>query len=106
LLNRQGKSVISTSAGRGLIHALPDESTYPDMTAHWEFQLQGMAEKTQSYTPFMAELNNRLEQLMQQVKSGPVPDSLKNLPKVERPAFKKRRFSKGKKAPSKTKSRS
>ncbi|MCY9872087.1 DNA topoisomerase III [Vibrio barjaei] len=97
LLNRQGKSVISTSAGRGLIHALPDESTYPDMTAHWEFQLQGMAEKTQSYTPFMAELNNRLEQLMQQVKSGPVPDSLKNLPKVERPAFKKRRFSKGKK---------
>ncbi|MFC5078177.1 DNA topoisomerase 3 [Vibrio thalassae] len=105
LLNRQGKSVMSTSAGRGLIHALPDESTYPDMTAHWEFQLQGMAERTQSYTPFMAELNHRLEQLMQQVKSGPVPDSLKNLPKVERPAFKKRRFSKGKKAPSKTKSR-
>ncbi|SEG32404.1 DNA topoisomerase III [Vibrio hangzhouensis] len=102
LLNRQGKSVLSTSAGRGLIHALPGESTYPDMTAHWEFQLQGMAEKTHSYTPFMAELHSRLAQLMGQVKTGPVPESLKNLPKVERPAFKKRRYSKGKKSVSKS----
>ncbi|GMQ45886.1 DNA topoisomerase III [Vibrio sp. 10N] len=89
LLSRQGKSVMSTPAGRGLIHALPDESTYPDMTAHWEFQLQGMAEKTQSYGPFMSDLNVKLDQLMGQVKTGPVPESLRNLPKVEKPAFKK-----------------
>lgn len=59
------------------------------MTAHWEFQLQGMAEKTQSYGPFMSELNGKLDQLMNQVKTGPVPESLRNLPKVEKPAFKK-----------------
>ena len=94
LLTRQGKSVLSSAVGQGLIHALPDESTYPDMTAHWEFQLQGMAEKTQSYTPFMSELNIKLDQLMERVRTGPVPDSLQNLPQIEKPAygkFKKRR---------------
>ncbi|CAH0525467.1 DNA topoisomerase III [Vibrio hippocampi] len=94
LLQRSGKSVLSSPAGRGLIHALPDASTYPDMTAHWEHQLQGMAEKTQSYAPFMAALQGQIEQLMQSVKNAPVPDSLRHLPKVERPAYKKkRRFS-------------
>ena len=36
LLTRQGKSIHSSPAGRGLINALPTDSTYPDMTAHWE----------------------------------------------------------------------
>ncbi len=85
LLTRQGKSIMSSQAGRGLIHALPNESTYPDMTAHWEHQLQAMAEKNQAYQPFMQGLEQRITTLMNGVKSSPVPESLKGLPHVERP---------------------
>lgn len=60
------------------------------MTAHWEHQLQGMAERNQAYQPFMQALEQRIDGLMSQVKSGPIPDSLRHLPKVERPAFKRK----------------
>ena len=90
LLSRQGKTILSTPAGRGLIHALPSESTYPDMTAHWEHQLQAMAEKGQAYQPFMTALEQRINELMSQVKQGPVPESLRSLPKVERLAFRRK----------------
>lgn len=98
LLRRQGKQVLSTPAGRGLIHALPPESTYPDMTAHWEHQLQSIAEKGQAYQPFMHDLSQRLDQLMNTVKTSPVPDSLRSLPPVERAAYKKRKYSGKKRA--------
>ncbi|MCV6021014.1 DNA topoisomerase III, partial [Escherichia coli] len=91
LLTRQGKSILSSQAGRGLINALPQDATYPDMTAHWEHQLQGMAERNQAYQPFMQALEQRIDGLMSQVKSGPIPDSLRHLPKVERPAFKRKK---------------
>ena len=91
LLTRQGKSILSSAAGRGLIHALPKESTFPDMTANWEHQLQGMAERNQAYQPFMGALQQRIENLMQQVKQGQVPESLRHLPQVERPAFKRKK---------------
>lgn len=91
LLTRQNKLIMSSAAGRGLIHALPNESTYPDMTAHWEHQLHAMAERGQAYQPFMQVLQERITHIMEQAKSGPVPDSLRSLPKVERPAFKRSR---------------
>ncbi len=84
LLTHQGKSILSSQAGRGLIHALPNDSTYPDMTAHWEYQLQAMAEKNQAYQPFMQGLEQSVTALMNGVKSSPVPESLKGLPPVER----------------------
>ena len=91
LLTRQGKSIHSSPAGRGLINALPEDSTFPDMTAHWEHQLQGMAERNQAYQPFMQELESKIDVLMGKVKTGEVPESLRHLPKVERPAFKRRK---------------
>ncbi|MCG9556658.1 DNA topoisomerase III [Vibrio kanaloae] len=91
LLTRQGKSIHSSPAGRGLIHALPEASTFPDMTAHWEHQLQGMAERNQAYQPFMQALESKIDGLMGKVKTGEVPESLRHLPKVERPAFKRRK---------------
>ncbi|MDN3613419.1 DNA topoisomerase III [Vibrio gallaecicus] len=91
LLTRQGKSIHSSPAGRGLINALPTDSTYPDMTAHWEHQLQGMAERNQAYQPFMQALEGKVDGLMALVKTGEVPESLRHLPKVERPAFKRRK---------------
>ncbi|WP_261884698.1 DNA topoisomerase III [Vibrio pomeroyi] len=91
LLTRQGKSIHSSPAGRGLIHALPEDSTFPDMTAHWEHQLQGMAERNQAYQPFMQALESKIDGLMGKVKTGEVPESLRHLPKVDRPAFKRRK---------------
>lgn len=91
LLLRDNKLIKSSEAGRGLIHALPCEATYPDMTAHWEYQLQAIAEKGQAYQPFMQTLQGRLQQLIQQVKSAPVPVSLQSLPTVSKPAFKRLR---------------
>jgi len=89
LLLRDNKLIKSTPAGRGLIHALPLEATYPDMTAHWEHQLQAIAEKGQAYQPFMQTLQVHLEQLIAQVKCAPVPTSLQSLPVVKKAAFKR-----------------
>ncbi|MFA0495434.1 DNA topoisomerase III [Vibrio sp. 10N.222.54.B11] len=102
LLTRQGKSIHSSPAGRGLIHALPEDSTFPDMTAHWEHQLQGMAERNQAYQPFMQALESKIDGLMGKVKTGEVPESLHHLPKVERPAFKRRKGGGAKKSYAKT----
>ncbi|MFA0158208.1 DNA topoisomerase III [Vibrio sp. 10N.261.46.A3] len=102
LLTRQGKSIHSSPAGRGLIHALPEDSTFPDMTAHWEHQLQGMAERNQAYQPFMQALESKIDGLMGKVKTGEVPESLRHLPKVERPAFKRRKGGGAKKSYTKT----
>ncbi|MEZ9839784.1 DNA topoisomerase III [Vibrio sp. 10N.261.52.C11] len=102
LLTRQGKSIHSSPAGRGLIHALPEDSTFPDMTAHWEHQLQGMAERNQAYQPFMQALESKIDGLMGKVKTGEVPESLRHLPKVERPAFKRRKGGGAKKSYAKT----
>ncbi|MDE1240937.1 DNA topoisomerase III [Vibrio aestuarianus] len=101
LLTRQNKLIMSSAAGRGLIHALPNESTYPDMTAHWEHQLHAMAERGQAYQPFMQVLQERITHIMEQAKSGPVPESLCSLPKVERPTFKRSRARRKSKAVSK-----
>ncbi|UPR29501.1 DNA topoisomerase III [Vibrio crassostreae] len=102
LLTRQGKSIHSSPAGRGLIHALPEDSTFPDMTAHWEHQLQGMAERNQAYQPFMQALESKIDGLMGKVKTGEVPESLRHLPKVERPAFKRHKGGGAKKSYAKT----
>ncbi|MDV5170522.1 DNA topoisomerase III [Photobacterium rosenbergii] len=93
LLMRQGKSIHATEAGKGLVYALPDEATYPDMTAHWEHQLQDMADKKCAYKPFMDALEVQVAQLMEKVKTSEVPQSLRDLKSPE--PFKKRRYSKG-----------
>ncbi|RQW64176.1 DNA topoisomerase III [Vibrio viridaestus] len=82
LIERQGKQIRSSLAGRGLVHALPDSATYPDMTAHWERQLQDMAEKGQAYTPFMTELQQQIATMIENVRYQPVPESLNGLSNV------------------------
>ncbi|MCE0494587.1 DNA topoisomerase III [Vibrio salinus] len=79
LMTRHGKQILSTPAGKALIHALPDTATYPDMTAHWEKQLHDMAERGQAYQPFMKELTSNITQLIDNVKIQPVPESMKIL---------------------------
>ncbi len=50
---KKGRNIHSTEAGRILINALPDVATQPDMTAHWESQLDGISRKQASYQQFM-----------------------------------------------------
>ncbi|MGF1683362.1 DNA topoisomerase III [Photobacterium minamisatsumaniensis] len=95
LLMRQGKSIHATEAGKGLIYALPDEATYPDMTAHWEHQLQDMADKKCAYKPFMDTLEQQVVSLMEKVKHSDVPQSLRDLKSPEPFKGKKRRYTKG-----------
>ncbi|WP_305845683.1 DNA topoisomerase III [Photobacterium kishitanii] len=104
LLQRQGKAIHASEAGKGLIYALPNTSTYPDMTAHWEHQLHDMAERKCAYQPFMAALEQQVTALMEQVKVSEVPPSLRSLTSPEfKPRAKKRSYAK-KGASAKTKS--
>ena len=96
-LARSGKAIISMPAARGLIHALPTESTYPDMTAQWEHQLQAMAERNYAYQPFMDELEHKVKSIVDQIKGGGIPESLRHLPTADPRSFKKKRRVAGKK---------
>ncbi|MDO6707097.1 DNA topoisomerase III [Photobacterium sp. 1_MG-2023] len=90
LLYRQGKNIHASEAGKALVYALPEAATYPDMTAHWEHQLQDMADRKCAYQPFMEALQAQIQHLMTQVKQGEVPPSLRALQAVAPSAFKKK----------------
>ena len=64
-LTRSGKTISSTVTGRTLIKALPDEATYPDMTARWESQLSAICTGQSTYNTLMAPLNKQLEHLIE-----------------------------------------
>lgn len=88
-LQRQGKQIRATQAGKALIASLPELSTTPDMTAHWETQLNAISQREESYNGFMKPLETSLEKLIQQSQSV-LPVGLKGLGGKKRP-YKKRR---------------
>lgn len=69
-LNRQGKSIRSTKIGQNLILSLPESVSMPDMTAHWELQLEEISKKQFSYQQFMYQLNSSLFLLVDQLKNS------------------------------------
>lgn len=69
-LIRQGKSIRSTQIGKNLILSLPDIMSMPDMTAHWELQLDEISKKSFSYQQFMYQLNSSLSNLIDQMKNA------------------------------------
>ncbi|WP_392551567.1 DNA topoisomerase III [Orbus wheelerorum] len=66
-LTRQGKTIRSTEIGRQLINMLPTVMTVPDMTAHWESQLDAISQKSFSYHQFMGELTQSIYQLIEKL---------------------------------------
>ena len=62
---------------------------------HWPQYFESKYDSIKSAAENSA--TSRIDSLMGEVKSGPIPESLRHLPKVERPAFKrkKRSYSKG-----------
>ncbi|MEQ5205696.1 DNA topoisomerase III [Proteus sp. fly-1067] len=79
-LQKKGRAINSTPAGRALIHVLPDMATLPDMTAHWESILTQISEKQFKYQDFMMPLNNTLVELITQAKRRPNIQAFRNLP--------------------------
>jgi DNA topoisomerase III len=67
-LERNGKQIKATAAGKLLIANLPEVATTPDMTALWESQLEQISNKSRSYNAFMQELQVFLQQLIEQLR--------------------------------------
>ncbi|KKO45997.1 DNA topoisomerase III [Arsukibacterium ikkense] len=76
-LQREGKQIRATAAGKALIAALPAEASLPDMTARWEAGLNAICQREQSYQAFMQPLTENLQQLISQAKQV-VPQGLGN----------------------------
>ncbi|TKI08163.1 DNA topoisomerase III [Martelella alba] len=79
-LYKQGRHIHASESGRGLIHALPESATRPDMTAHWEATLTKISEKQCRYQDFMMPLTETLRELIGQACRQPPPTSLCGLP--------------------------
>lgn len=59
-LQRNGKTITATPAGRVFINALPERLTLPDMTAQWEATLADIAQGKQRYETLMTPLTEAL----------------------------------------------
>ena len=65
-LRREGKSIRATELGKALVNTLPQSTTVPDMTAHWERQLNDISERALKYDDFMQPLLQQLNSLVSQ----------------------------------------
>ncbi|MCO4837283.1 MAG: DNA topoisomerase III [Oceanospirillaceae bacterium] len=66
-LVRKGKEIHATQIGQKLINSLPEQMVLPDMTAHWESQLEAISQKSIKYETFMQPLAQSLYILIEQV---------------------------------------
>ncbi len=91
-IEKKGRYIHSTLVGRGLIHALPQPSAAPDMTAQWESILTRISEKQYRYQDFMQPLVDTLQQLIGEARQLPPTRVLRDLAKHSppKPAYKKR----------------
>ena len=62
----QGKSILATRVGTGLIRNLPESATTSDMTALWENSLDAISQKRLRYDSFMQPLLSQLDNLNSQ----------------------------------------
>ncbi len=66
-LTRSGKEIRATDVGRQLITSLPENMTHPDMTAHWESQLEAISQRELKYNHFMQPMALSLRELIAEV---------------------------------------
>ncbi|MEM1152780.1 MAG: DNA topoisomerase 3 [Pseudomonadota bacterium] len=72
-IEKIGKAIKATALGCELIDNLPLEVTLPDMTAHWEMQLRGIAEGQGDLEHFMNAVKLKVVNLTAVVKSQALP---------------------------------
>lgn len=89
-LQRQGKNIHATQAGKTLIHALPERITQPDLTARWESVLGDIASKKARYEDLMGPLEVGLRELCGQLRTV-VPTGLSGLGKRPSKGFGRKR---------------
>ncbi|WP_299495321.1 DNA topoisomerase III [uncultured Shewanella sp.] len=87
-LSRQGKTIVATEVGKGLINSLPQSATTPDMTALWESKLNSISQKEMTYKGFMLPLIDSLHSQIQ-LAGSQLPTALQGV-KSDNP-FKKRK---------------
>ncbi|WP_434926429.1 DNA topoisomerase [Shewanella sp. HL-SH2] len=75
----QGKSILATPVGTGLIRSLPESATTSDMTALWENSLDAISQKRLRYDFFMQPLLSQLDNLNSQASSERPSISTKRL---------------------------
>ena len=80
-LQRQGKQIRSTPAGRGLIHSLPDVATQPDMTARWEAMLDDISQGKASYNALIQPMLQQLRELVDMARAS-LPQALAGVKSV------------------------
>ncbi|WP_133406369.1 DNA topoisomerase III [Parashewanella tropica] len=97
-LKRQGKSILATEAGTGLIKSLPDNVSQPDMTALWESSLEAISRKETRYQDFMLPMQQQLHQLIE-IASQQLPTALQGIKSTQS----KKRFYRKKNTPRKAK---
>lgn len=68
-LTKKGKEIHSTDIGKQLVKSLPKRMVTPDMTAHWESQLEAISEKKIRYNNFMEPLNTELNILIKEMEN-------------------------------------
>ncbi|KAA0875162.1 DNA topoisomerase III [Nitrincola tapanii] len=68
-LTKKGKEIHATVIGKQLINSLPRAMVVPDMTAHWEAQLNAISEKKMRYGQFMQPLIDGIRALISEVES-------------------------------------
>ena len=72
LLERKGKQIISSPAGRALVHALPKKVIDPALTAVWEDALDKIAEGKISSDMFKQKQNQWVIQLVDEAKNAQI----------------------------------
>jgi DNA topoisomerase-3 len=87
-LQRKGKNISATAAGKAFIEALPEALTLPDMTAQWESTLADIAQGQQRYEALMTPLTNALQTMTRESRSI-IPAGLNGLGSVK--SFRKRK---------------
>jgi len=101
LMQRKGKQIHDTPAGRALIKSLPEVAVVPDMTAQWEALLNKISQDSISYLDFMQPLEEHLRQLIAGSAASSM-SALQGVQSVARPKAGKKRSSKKKRAKKKT----
>ena len=63
------EEIRATNIGLQLISSLPNSMGHPDMTAHWESQLEAIYQREMRYDHFMQPMTEGLQQLIDDVES-------------------------------------
>lgn len=91
-LQRQGKQILATESGKGVINSLPESMTLPDMTAQWESMLNKISHREHNYADFMNPLQQTITNLIHHA-TQQLPTALRGLKQT---GFKAKARGKGK----------